>query len=112
MVFQRRAVNVGMSYRELPERERNILLEICDECKVGPRDLIDDPIPEDMEQSPEHEDARRRFIQRLSLPLYIRSRLARERWYSAHELGLILNRSPERVEELRNGYTECGGGKG
>ena len=101
-----------LSWKDLPEKERGLLAVICEACKCSPRDLIDDPIPENEEQSPESENARREFIHELSKPLYIRGRLARSNWYSSYEIGLILNRSVECVEELKRGDKVNSGGKG
>jgi hypothetical protein len=104
--------NPELSWKELPEKERSLLVVICEACKCSPRDLIDDPIPEKEEQSEESENARREFIHELSKPLYIRGKLARSNWYSSYEIGLLLDRSVECVEELKRGDTVNRGGKG
>ena len=104
--------NPELSYKDLPPKEQSLLVVICEACKCSPRDLIDDPIPEKEEQSPESENARREFIHELSKPLYIRGRLARSNWYSSYEIGILLDRSVECVEELKRGDTVNRGGAG
>jgi len=101
-----------LSWRDIPEKERGLLEVICEACRCSPRDLIDDPIPEKEEQSVESENARREWIHELSKPLYIRGKIARSSWYSSYEIGLLLDRSVECVEELKRGDKVGSGNKG
>lgn len=82
-----------LSYKDLPKDVMDIVLEACHEFKVGPKDLIDDPVFWRSEQSPEHDQARVACIIKIAkIPHIIRGEPARKSRYTPRELALFFDR--------------------
>ena len=99
----------GFSYRELPPDAHEAAVEACRLYKVGIKDLIDDPVPSNLEQDARHQEARRWFVKKLSSPLIIRGKLARQYMYNSKEIGLMLDRTSREISYIQSGHHEESG---
>ncbi|CAB4122648.1 hypothetical protein UFOVP28_25 [uncultured Caudovirales phage] len=99
----------GFSYKLLPPDAMDAALEACSLYRVGIRDLIDDPVPSKLEQDPNHQKARAWFVRKMSSPLIIRGKIARNSLYNNHEIALMLDRSAREISYIKGDLVKSGG---